>query len=161
LVQHWAEDLKLDGYFELVPESKHRQKSIESVLEEIENDPFGLESTNPSQERKMKKFLKEHSSKETNMAVVMYMVDAINYFSKLQTPKIKEIAFEIATLGTAGIDPNKKNYSIPSIKGSNFSGYKMLAYYYVSWAVAIPEMLSELQLPFNKEYETARKYLTL
>jgi tetratricopeptide (TPR) repeat protein len=161
LVLHWAEDLKLDGYFELVPESKHKQKSIESVLEEIENDPFGLEATNSSQERKMKKFLKEHSSKETNMAVVMYMVDAINYFSKLQTAKIKEIAFEIATLGTAGIDPNKKNYSIPSIKGSNFSGYKMLAYYYVSWAISIPEMVKSLQLPFDKEYELALNFTKL
>lgn len=161
IVQHWAEDLKLDNYFELVPESKHRQKSIESVLEEIEKDPFGIETTDPSQERKMKKFLKEHSSKETNMAVVMYMVDAINYFKKLKTAKIKEIAFEIATLGTAGIDPNKKNYSIPSLKGSNFSGYKMLAYYYVSWAMSIPEMVKSLQLPFDKEYELALSFTKL
>ena len=32
----------------------------------------------------------------------------------------KKIAFEIATVGTQGIDPNKENYSIPSIKNSNF-----------------------------------------
>lgn len=161
LVQHWAEDLKLDGYFELVPESKHRQKSIDSVINEIEKDPFGLDSTNPSEERKMKKFLKEHSSEEINMAVVMYMVDAINYLSKLQTAKIKEIAFEIATIGTAGIDPNKDNYSIPSIKGSHFSGYKTLAYYYVSWAIAIPEMLRSLQLPFDKEYKLAQNFMKI
>nr|WP_316931198.1 hypothetical protein [Lunatimonas lonarensis] len=33
--------------------------------------------------------------------------------------------------------------------------YKLLAYYYVSWALAIPEMLKELQMPFEREYELA------
>jgi len=89
------------------------------------------------------------------------MVNAINYFSKLQITKIKEIAFEIATIGTDGIDPNKKNYSIPSIKDSSFSGYKTLAYYYVSWSLAIPEMVKSLQLPFEKEYELAQNFLKL
>jgi hypothetical protein len=36
-----------------------------------------------------------------------------------------------------------------------FSDYDLLAYYYVSWAKAIPEMLSMLQMPFDKEYELA------
>jgi len=158
LVRHWAEDLKLDDYFDLVPESKHRQKTIDEVVEEIENDPLGLDSFDSSQERKMKKFLKGHSSRDINMAVTMYMVDAFNYFSNLKQEQIKNIAFEIATIGTQGIDPNKDNYSIPSIDGSSFSGYKTLAYYYVSWANAIPEMLSQLQLPFTKEYDLAKKF---
>ena len=161
LVNHWAEDLKLDAYFELVPESKHRQKTLESVLEDIESDPLGANSTDPSEDRKMKKFLEEHSSGEINMAVAMYMADAINYFSKTTQEATKKIAFEIATIGTQGIDPNKKNYSIPSIKNSNFSGYKTLAYYYVSWAIGIPEMLNQLQMPFDKEYDLANKYLKL
>ncbi len=161
LVKHWAEDLKLDNYFELVPESKYRQKTIESVLDEIETDPLGLNTVNPSEDRKMKKFLKEHSSEEINMSVALYMADAINYFSKTSQEEVKKIAFEIATIGTQGIDPNKKNYSIPSIKDSNFSGYKTLAYYYVSWAIGIPEMLNQLQLPFEKEYDLANKYLKL
>ena len=95
------------------------------------------------------------------MAVAMYMADAINYFSKTTNEVTKKIAFEIATIGTQGIDPNKKNYSIPSIMDSKFSGYKILAYYYVSWAIGIPEMLNQLQLPFDKEYDLANKYLKL
>ena len=161
LVKHWAEDLKLDGYFELIPESKHRQKTINTVLEDIESDPLGLNSIDSFEDRKMVKFLKDHSSDEVNMAVSMYMADALNYFSKLPQENIKKIAIELATIGTQGIDPNKKYYSIPSIKGSDFSGYKTLAYYYVSWAIAIPEMLGKLQLPFDKEYDLAKKYLTL
>jgi len=161
LIQHWGEDLKLDSYFELIPESKHRQKTIDSVIRDIETDPLGVNSNNPSEDRKMKKFLKEHSSEKINMAVAMYMADAINYFSKTTNEVTKKIAFEIATIGTQGIDPNKKNYSIPSIMDSKFSGYKILAYYYVSWAIGIPEMLNQLQLPFDKEYDLANKYLKL
>ena len=161
LIKHWGQDLKLDEYFELVSETKYRQKSVESVLDEIESDPLGINSTDPSEDLEMKKFLKENSSDEINLAVAMYMADAINYFSNLNQESTKKIAFEIATIGTQGIDPNKKNYSIPSIKNSNFSGYKTLAYYYVSWAIGVPEMLNQLQLPFDKEYELANNYLKL
>jgi hypothetical protein len=40
-----------------------------------------------------------------------------------------------------------------------FSGYHILAYFYVSWAIAMPEVLHELQLPFDKEYEGQVKIL--
>jgi hypothetical protein len=134
---------------------------LESVLEEIENDPMGINSIDPEDDKQMEQFLEDHSSEEINMAVVMFMSDAIKYFSVISIEETKKIAFEIATIGTQGIDPSKKNYVIPSIKNSNFSGYKTLAYYYVSWAIAIPEMLNQLQLPFDKEYELANKYLNL
>jgi tetratricopeptide (TPR) repeat protein len=156
LVQHWAEDLKLDSYFELVPEDEHRRKSIDDVLSEIENDPYGLETKDPSKERKMKKFLESHTTSEVNHAVAMYMVGAIEFFKTMAKPKVKEIALEFATLGMSGIDPKKDGYSIPSFKNKSFTGYQALAYYYVSWATAIPEMLTQLQMPFDKEYELAQ-----
>jgi hypothetical protein len=68
---------------------------------------------------------------------------------------IKKIAFEIAMLGRQGFDPKKDGYRISAIKGKTFSGYHILAYYYVSWALAIPEMLGQLQLPYDGEYEAA------
>jgi tetratricopeptide (TPR) repeat protein len=156
LVQHWGEDLGFDAYFNLIPELEHKNKTIDEVIDSINNDPLGLEESNPSNDRKMKQFLNEHSDDDINKAVVMYMVDSLNYFKNYSTDEIKKIAFEIATLGMTGIDPNKKGYSIPSIKNSSFSGYKTLAYYYTSWALALPEMLKEIQLPFNKEYALAQ-----
>ncbi|TXD57961.1 hypothetical protein ES044_13685 [Polaribacter sp. IC066] len=62
-------------------------------------------------------------------------------------------------MGTQGINPQKENYAIPSIAHSSFSGYKTLAYYYVSWAIAMPDALQQLQLPFEKEYKLATKFL--
>lgn len=161
LVQHWAEDLKLDSYFELVPEDEHRRKTIDDVISEIEADPFGLETKDPSKERKMKKFLNSHTTSELNTAVAMYMVGAIEFFKPMSQTKIKELAFEFATLGMSGIDPNKDGYSIPSIKNKSYTGYQALAYYYVSWATAIPEMLTQLQMPFEKEYELAKQMTKL
>ena len=57
--------------------------------------------------------------------------------------------------GTQGYSPDKKDYRINSIPNKLFSGYQILAYYYVSWALAIPEMLSQLQMPYEKEYVLA------
>lgn len=156
LVQFWAEDLKVDRYFELIEEKK-QNKTAESVLDDIENDPYGLDDDDPSKERKMKQFMESHGDKDTNMAVAMYMVGALDYFADMPQEEIKKIAMEIATVGMSGIDPKKDGYNIPSIKDSSFSGYKTLAYYYVSWAIAIPEMLSQLGMPFDKEYELARQ----
>ncbi len=88
----------------------------------------------------------------------MYMIGALKYFEQFSREEIKKIAFDIAMVGTEGIDPNKQGYTVPSIEGKVFSGYHLLAYYYVSWALAVPEMLSELQLPFDKEYEIANLF---
>lgn len=161
LVKHWAEDLKLDSYFELIPETESKRRTINDVLSEIESDPYGLDAKDSSKERKMKKFLENYSEKELNSAVVMYMVGAIEYFTPISKPKVKELAFEFATLGMSGIDPKKDGYSIPSIKNKTFTGYQTLAYYYVSWAIAIPEMLAQLQMPFDKEYELAKQLTQL
>lgn len=156
LIQFWAEDLRLDKYFELIDEES-RGKTAESVLDDIENDPYSLEESDPSKEREMKIFLEEHGSADTNVAVAMYMVDALQFFEGMPKEEIKKIAFEIAHIGTMGIDPKKDGYKIPSIPKSNFSGYKTLAYYYVSWALAVPEMLSKLQMPFDEEFKLAKQ----
>ncbi|MCH8535023.1 MAG: hypothetical protein LAT51_08150 [Flavobacteriaceae bacterium] len=63
---------------------------------------------------------------------------------------------DFATLGMAGIDPKKDNYSVSSID-KKMSGYQALAFYYVSWALAVPEHLEELNMPFEREYEVVKK----
>lgn len=54
-----------------------------------------------------------------------------------------------------GINPEKQSYTLSGIPGRTFSGFHRLAYYHVSWAVAILDMLEGLQLPYNQEYEVA------
>lgn len=159
LVLHWAEDLKLDKNFELIHETEYRTKrtDIDNLLTSIEKDPYDLESKDPYKQREMDKFQKSQQKIGINMAVVMFMVDALQFFKGKSKEEIKIIAFEIAMQGTQGFRPDKDDYRIISISGKTFSGYHILAYYYVSWALAIPEMLSQLQLPYDKEYELALK----
>lgn len=157
LVLHWAEDLKLDKNFELVNEIEFRTKrtNIDELISSIEKDPYDLESKDPYKKRDMKKFQKSQETIGTNMAVVMFMVDALQFFDGMPKEDIKKIAFEIALQGTHGYRPDNDDYRISSIKSKTFSGYHILAYYYVSWALAIPEMLSQLQLPYDDEYNLA------
>jgi Tfp pilus assembly protein PilF len=153
LIQHWSEDLKLDEYFDLRQEPT--ANAAEDLLSSIEQDPYDMETDDPQREKQMRDFLEAQGKGDLNMAVVMYMVEALNYFKAMPKEDIKKIAFEIAMLGRQGFDPKKDGYRISAIKGKTFSGYHILAYYYVSWALAIPEMLPQLQLPYDGEYKAA------
>jgi hypothetical protein len=159
LVKHWAQELGLDPFFELESETKFETKNnIDDFLTKLQQDPFGLdEEEDSTQKREMEKFQKHQKESGTNMAIVMFMIDALNYFKNKPLADIKQTALEIAMLGTMGIDPNKKEYIIASITGKRFSGNQVLAYYYVSWAIAMPEQVQHLGLDFKKEYEMAKK----
>ncbi|MFN9379938.1 MAG: hypothetical protein ACK6BQ_08170 [Bacteroidota bacterium] len=50
---------------------------------------------------------------------------------------------------------NKDDYRINSIKGKTFSGYRILTYFYVSWSLAIPELVSQINLPYETEFKMA------
>lgn len=156
LVQHWAQDLKLDKNFELVSETEYRRRSnVDELLNAIEKDPYDLDTKDPYKERQMEKFQKGQEELGTNMAVVMFMVDALQYFENKPKEEIKKIAFEIATQGTQGYSPTKHDYRISALPGKLFSGYHILAYYYVSWALALPDMVEQLNLPYENEYKLA------
>jgi len=159
LVENWAKDLKLEKYFSLVDENVYRKdKTFDSLLEKIEKDPFGLETNDPEKEKEMREFQKSQERIGTNIAVVMHMLSALQYFKELPKSKVKEIAQEIALQGTQGYNP-KNNYRLSSIPDKVFSGYEILAYYYISWKIIAPEILPQLQLPYDKEYEIALQML--
>ena len=52
---------------------------------------------------------------------------------------------------------NIQNYIIGSIPNKRFSGYQLLSFYYVSWALAVPEHVGELGLEYESEFEMAVK----
>jgi len=158
LVQHWAEDLKLEKNFELIDEDTYRNKrtNLENLINAIEKDPFDIETKSTFKEKETEKFLESQKAIGTNMAVVMFMVDALQFFKGMDKNKIKQIAFEIAMQGTQGFHLEQKGYRVPSIPKKEFSGYHILAYYYVSWKLAVPEMVHQLNLPYDKEFELAQ-----
>jgi hypothetical protein len=155
LVLKWAKELGLDKSFELMDEAKYLSTlgSINDNINEVEQLLSRLESVD--REEETRKFVESQKKSGLNMAVVMFMVDALRHFEAMNQEDIKLTAFDIALLGARGIHPDKEGYSIASIPGKTFSGFHMLAYYYVSWALAVPDMLDQLSLPFDEEYKLA------
>lgn len=99
---------------------------------------------------------KDGDNPAETMMMAMYMLDAMQRFDKMQHLEVKKVAMEIATIGITGISPEKKNgYTVPSLGNEDFGGYRLLAYYYVSFARELPEILPKLNLPFSKAYESA------
>ncbi|XAI96376.1 hypothetical protein [Microcystis phage Mwe-JY31] len=171
LVENWAKDLSVDYFFSLILEHEYRKdedetvefkqeqkgtKDPEQLMREMEYDPNFFFKDDPRKKEEMDTFLKAHEGQDINMAVVMYMVGAIQRYSNVSKAELQKVAFEIATIGINGIDPNGSGYSVASIPGITFTGYHLLAYYYVTWKLFNPELHKKLQLPFDKEYELAQ-----
>ncbi len=163
LVQKWANTLGLSHFFEMIDENEYLNSlnDVDDILNAVQEDPLGLDSHKVHKETQSEIFSQnEQKIKEDlglNMAVVMFMIDALETLKPLVISDVKTIAIEIATLGLQGFDPQKKNYSISSFPDKTFSGYHILAYYYVSFELALPELLPSLGLPFAGEFELAVK----
>jgi len=140
LLQSFAKQLYLQNYFSLAEESGYRQHSdlIERLCAEVMVDLPADDSVNPA-DKKMQLFTEAHEGKDINMAVTRFMVEALHYFKNLKDTEIHAIAMQIGLLCGDGISPEREGYSVPLITGKSFTGYQVLAYYYVSWAKAFPE----------------------
>ena len=158
LVQNWVEDLGLDKYSKLVSEIDFRKDNVRetSPSSTLENFVFGKKEHLLDKEYEMRTFLEKHKKDGTNNDVVIFMVEALKFFESIPDDKIKRIAYEIAVKGTQGFDPNKSNYTIDLIPNKVFTGFQILAYYYVSFALGAPEVLMELGLPYHEEYLLAK-----
>ena len=113
-------------------------------------------------DKKQDQFNETHNPANADpMITVMmssYMVGALEYFEGLLPEDIEKVAFECAMVGQNGISPAQKSgYKLNNVPGKDFSGYELLAYYYVSWAISHPEMLDKLQLPFADAYSMAKQ----
>lgn len=158
LVQHWAEDAGVDAFFTWADERPSGvMDDADDLLSQFLEDPFGLERVDEKELMEHRTFLAKQKALGTNMAVVMYMVKAIQYFEGLSPQQTQAIAFEIAMLGMQGISPDNKNYRLKKIPNKAFTGYQLLSYYYVSWSIAYPDKLAELGLPYEEEYAAAKK----
>lgn len=136
-----------------------KNKDIDDLLKKILKDPFEMDTEDPVKEQRMKDFLENQKEIGLNMAVVMYMISAMEYFKGMELRRIKEIAIEIALQGAHGYDPNgERHYKLTTIPGKTFTGYHILAYYYVSFAIVMPEILKQVELPYDKEYKIAQTF---
>jgi len=160
VVAHWAKDLGLDGLYRLEPETPKADDPLTRDLNNIEADPIGSYEADPDKVAEMRTFQERAKEQGLNMAVVLFMVDALKFFKHKDKATIQKAAFEIAMVGTQGIHPEKQGYKLASVPGVTFSGFHLLAYYYVSFKLVLPELLPELQLPYDAEYAMAEQIYT-
>lgn len=140
VVSAFINELRCGEYFQIITTSEEReekQRQEESTRTFQENFSSGK---NPG----------------VNMAVMIHMVEAISRLRSIPLDEVRNVAAEIAMIGTQGISPDRKSgYIVRSLGGEDMSGCRLLAYYYVAWKIAFPEKVSFLGLPFEKEYEQA------
>lgn len=145
IIEKWAKRLQIDYLFNLVDEEDHI-------------DPISAVNNVSNEDVEMARFLQSQEIIGTNHAVILHMIGARKYFESLSKEEVKNIAIEIATIGTNGISPDKSGYTVSKIPDKTFSGYELLSYYYVSFAIALPELLPKLGLPFKDEFKIASKF---
>ena len=158
MLEYFVQSFNMEELVEIVDESQvtagmKADLSMKSDLKDLADGALSEEDADVANAQ----FALNHqdgADPAETMMMSMYMLGAMEYFDTLEPRDVHRIAIEIAMVGVTGIDPKKK-YSIKSLPGKEFGGYQFLAYYYVSWARAIPEKLDKLGLPFSKAYESA------
>ena len=85
---------------------------------------------------------------------VMYCLGALERFEKMTPQQIQAVGFEIAILGTRGIDPSdsEKRYTLKSLPGQ-FSGVQLLCIMFVAFKRFAPD--TETGFDVSREYSTA------
>ena len=158
MLEYFVQSFNMENLVEIVDENQvtagmKADLSMRSDLKDLAEDALSPEDVDVANADFALKHQDGANPTET-MMMAMYMLGAMEYFDTLDPHDVHRIALEIAMVGVTGIHPEKK-YSIKSIPGKEFGGYQLLAYYYVSWARAIPNKLDALGLPFSKAYESA------
>lgn len=89
------------------------------------------------------------------MDAVMYCVDALQRYAQMTPAQVQEIGFEIAMLGTQGLDVNDpmERYTLRSLPG-RFSGLQLVALMYVAFRQIAPGQ--DVGFDLAREYEMAR-----
>lgn len=172
LVEYFMDSLHTEKFMPIMPLSEYFDDSFDRMEKTKamrdaalgEDAPVGgnsFDGLTEEQKKNQDDFYAQNKDGEDPMKTMMmsmYMLGALEYFDGMSKMEIKKIAIEIAMIGTTGISPDvKSGYKVPSIPEKDFGGYQLLAYYYVSWALAIPEMLASLGLPFDTAWATAQE----
>lgn len=158
LIEYFVQSLGMEDLIEIIDEDQissgmKADISMEGDMEDLRDKALSDEEVKDANAD----FAIDHqdgADPTETMMMAMYMLGAMEYFDTLDPHDVHRIALEIAMVGVTGIHPQKK-YTIKSMPEKEFGGYQLLAWYYVSWARAIPEKLSALGLPFTKAYEAA------
>jgi tetratricopeptide (TPR) repeat protein len=91
---------------------------------------------------------------------VMYCLAALKKFASMSAEQVRNVGFEIATVGMNGINVNdpKSEYHLRNLSGV-FTGIQLLCYEYVAFKQFAPEM--DIGFDLAKEYDEAIRMKTM
>lgn len=103
-----------------------------------------------------KTFRAAQTSVGVRMDAVMYCLGALETFENLSNEEIQRIGFEIAMLGTQGLDVNEATpqYTLRSLPG-NYSGLHLLSLQYVAFKLLFPGQ--DIGFNLEQEYQAAQR----
>lgn len=101
------------------------------------------------------KVVRDQSTEIARPDAVMYCLGAIERFETISRSQVQRIAFEIATLGTKGLDVHSaaRRYRLKSLPGE-FSGLHLVCLMYVGFKIVAPQ--KDIAFDLSKEYGAAK-----
>ena len=98
---------------------------------------------------------RSNAAGQVRMDAVMYCLGAMQAFEKMSKDEIRKTTFEIAMLGTKGLDVNDptQKYQLRSLPG-RFSGLHLVSIEYVGFKLVDPSV--DLGFDLSQEYDHAR-----
>lgn len=146
------------GYAQALETVDSVEEADKGYIQAIEMDEYSkiAELARQARSNIAKKSFREITPGVLRMDAVMYCLGALEKFDSMSADQVQKIGFEIALLGTRGIDVNNPNsrYTIKSLPGE-FSGLHLLSLQYVAFKKIAPEQ--NIGFDLRAEYEAALK----
>jgi len=144
------------GYAQVLEAQDKLEDADEAYLKTIEIDEFSniAELARKGRSNIAQKSFRSGTPDVERMDAVMYCLGALEKFTGMSHDQVQKIGFEIAILGTKGIDVNNpsKPYNLQNLPGT-FSGLHLLCLQYVAFKQIMPEQ--DIGFDLSAEYRMA------
>ncbi len=99
----------------------------------------------------------EELLKAKSSASIFYLLGTIKRYDSLPIDKVRDIGFEIALLGTQGLDftTSDKRYNLHALPGEKFTGLQLMCLMYAAFKKFAPEQ--DVGIDLDGEYRAALK----
>ena len=134
----------------------HVVREIAPIISEEQPGDNSDDGLTETQRASLRKFFETHGDgKSDSDLMVLGMFKVLRELERMPLEVVREMAIEIAMLGTKGIAPDKK-YNLKSLPNRHdIYGLEVLAYYYVAWMKVFPDKIDLIGLPYKQAYESA------
>jgi len=144
------------GYGQALEAMNNVEEADPAYVRTIEIDEYSkiAELARTARSSIAKRTFRENAAGVIRMDAVMYCLGALEKFDSMSTDQVQKIGFEIAIVGTRGIDVNNPNsrYTLKSLPGQ-FSGLHLLSLQYVAFKKIAPDQ--NIGFDLSAEYSMA------